>query len=110
MKILAGDIAIKGSDPEKEVQKILQGLGVNSEGYCGYKTPSVGIVDPSEIPSFVIFKRDFGVILLDVVQGKVSGVCDEPQFWQMNDNNELFSRDYILDDFSNEISTSVASN
>ncbi|MEY3219959.1 MAG: hypothetical protein RIT27_1316 [Pseudomonadota bacterium] len=107
MEFISGSISIKGSIGEKEIWKCLQGIFANKEGQCGYKKPSIS-VHINEVPSFIIISKEYGIVIIDVIDHKLSHINGD--YWQFTNGDSFFSRDIILNSFSQEINTRLSNN
>ncbi|MCT7604556.1 ATP-binding domain-containing protein [Aliarcobacter butzleri] len=74
----------------------------NIDGVFGYKLPSLGIIQ-SNVPSFILNTKKHGIILIDIVSTKIKAIEDDGEYWITEDDEELFSRDFYLDEYKREI-------
>lgn len=102
MEFIAGTIDVNGSVSETQVWTILQELLRDEAGYCGYKKPSIS-VQSDAIPSFIVISPKYGIVLIDVIDHKVSGI--EEEYWTYDSQEIFYSRDIILTNFSSEVET-----
>lgn len=102
MEFFAGDIALEDdSEALYILENNLMKVKSSSKTYCGYKQPALGTIHREDIPSFILLKKDYGIILIDIVDKQLSSIDEE--FWLYNDGSEGPSRDIVLDNFEIEV-------
>ncbi len=101
MQKLPGLIEINNNPTELSVWDQIVGIIDEKPGIIGYQFPSLGVVNKDEISTFFIRSVELGIILFQLIDGKVNKIIDD-EFWEINEN-EVYSPDIILTNFYQEI-------
>lgn len=111
MSCYAGDIANKGTPSELLIWDKLFPLFKDDENtILGYKDPSLG-KSVEETPSFIIISKEYGILLLDVIDEEFLRINeDDDNFWILKNNLNTFSRDEINQNFIYEIENRLRQN
>jgi hypothetical protein len=111
MSCYAGDIANKGTPSELGIWEKLFPLYKNDkDAILGYKDPSIG-KSPDDTPSFIIISKNFGILLIDVIDEKFECINKEDEdFWVMQNNQNIISRDDINQNFIYQIENRLKQN
>ena len=111
MSCYAGDIANKGTPSELLIWNKLFPLFKDDENtILGYKDPSLG-KSVEETPSFIIISKEYGILLLDVIDEEFLRINeDDDNFWILKNNLNTFSRDEINQNFIYEIENRLRQN
>jgi len=59
-------------------------------------------VSTSDVPTFIVVTKEFGVLLLDVVKDEILTVDDEARVWTTKDG-PIYSRDVVLEQYGDEM-------
>jgi superfamily I DNA and RNA helicase len=110
MDFIAGSIGISGSAEEQRVATFLDNHLKHLDGLIGYKYPSVSVADKANIPSFVVLCEGYGVILIDIVDKNIVRCDKSYEWWITNEDENIKSRDTILDNFTKEIENRLKEN
>lgn len=102
MEFLAGNIELEDSPFVNHIWDSLVEIVATQTGILGYKTPSLG-KSADETPSFIIRSREFGVILIDIIDERVDEYDDDNEFWKISSGEFMYSRDILLDLYKQEI-------
>lgn len=111
MSCYAGDIANNGTPSELLIWGKLFPLFKDDENtILGYKDPSLG-KSVEETPSFIIISKEYGILLLDVIDEEFLRINeDDDNFWILKNNLNTFSRDEINQNFIYEIENRLRQN
>lgn len=101
MQFIPGSIELENRPGDKDVWALLQNALVAQEGQCGYRLPSVGVSVKEDVPSFITVSNSHGIVLVDVIDDHIAR-CDA-DYWILDNNDALFSRDIAIDKFVSEI-------
>ena len=102
MQKLPGLIEIQNNISELTIWDALVSILGDKKGILGYQFPSVGVVNTSDIPTFIIRSEEIGIIILNVVDKTIVEFLED-EFWKTSDGEEIYSPDIILTNFSQEI-------
>ena len=108
MQLLPGNIELSQNPFEKEIWNLLRSKLKEDDGILGYKMPSLGAKDSAEIPSFIFRSKQYGIIVIDVVSSKIIRFEDDFEFWIKSDGNEIYSRDYITNNYCKDIKNKLS--
>lgn len=104
-QFLPGSIDLEDNIHAKTLVPYIQRAFKDCDGYFGYKLTSLGRDSDEEIPAFIILTKQYGVLLIDIVDSKVNHIEDqnELEIWIHENNNKNVSKDYFVDLFCDEI-------
>ena len=103
MQLLPGNIELSQNPFEKVIWNLLRKELQEDDGILGYKIPSLGLKDGTEIPSFIYRSRQYGIIVIDIVPSKIIKFEDDYEYWIKTDGDEIYSRDYVINNFCDDI-------
>ncbi|MBN1971399.1 MAG: DEAD/DEAH box helicase [Candidatus Delongbacteria bacterium] len=102
MEFLAGNIEQEDNQFVNQVWDIIVDKLHSTEGIIGFKTPSLG-KEIEETPTFILRSKNQGIVIIDIVNQNILGFDEENEFWKINDNDFLYSRDLVVDAYEQEI-------
>lgn len=104
-KFLTGSIELDNKPHAKYFSKIIEKVFSDCNGYFGYKLTSLGRDSDDESPTFICLTREFGILLIDVLEDKLISASAEGDLdvWGYALGEKSVSRDYFLDVFNDEI-------
>lgn len=102
MQYLPGSLEIDNIPYDRETWDFLIDKVQGLDGYCAYKIPVLGVTSMSEVPTFIVVTRQYGVLLLDVVHDAVSMVDDDARYWTTA-HGITYSRDVVLEQYCDEM-------
>ena len=108
MQLLPGNIELSQNPFEKEIWNLLRSKLKEDDGILGYKMPSLGAKDSTDIPSFIYRSKQYGIIVVDVVSSKIIKFEDNFEFWVKSDSDEIYSRDYITNNYCKDIKNKLS--
>lgn len=100
--IFGGDIAIDNEPFAVDFFDNLKGLSPSSECILGYQFPKLG-VEKNKMPSFVVFKRNSGILLIDIVNDEIDSSTFSKTVWKTKLGNLISNRDLIIDNYEQEL-------
>ncbi|WP_081862938.1 DEAD/DEAH box helicase [Azospirillum argentinense] len=103
MEYVAGSIALDSNVSAREIGAILKDRLKDFDGQIGYRQPSVGTRNKAEIPSFIIISPNFGVVIIDVIDDKITSIDESLEFFKTSEGRDVRSRDVICDEFEQEV-------
>jgi len=103
MELLPGNLALENNPHELSIWRKIASILQNEAGILGYRIPAIGISEKEQIPSFILRSEKFGIVLLDVVNTKITRIDDEGTFWYASEEEEIFSRDITISQFNEQI-------
>jgi len=99
MQFIPGNLAIEKNPQELILWDKLKNILVEGKGIVGYRIPTLGIPNKEDIPSFIIRSEKYGVVILDVVNFKITAMDESGDYWTTSTNKEIFSRDIVSSQF-----------
>ena len=108
MQLLPGNIELSQNPFEKVIWNKLRTELKEDDGILGYKIPSLGLNDSTEIPSFIYRSKQYGIIVIDIVPSKIIKFEDDYEYWVKVDGGEIYSRDYIINNYCNDITNKLS--
>ena len=108
MQLLPGNIELSQNPFEKVIWNKLRTELKEDDGILGYKIPSLGLNDSTEIPSFIYRSKQYGIIVIDIVPSKIIKFEDDYEYWVKADGDEIYSRDYIINNYCNDITNKLS--
>ena len=102
MEFLAGNIEQEDNQFVIQIWDLISDKLNSTEGIFGFKTPSLG-KEIDETPTFILRSENLGVIIIDIVNQNILGFDEENEFWKINDNDFIYSRDLVVDAYAQEI-------
>jgi hypothetical protein len=71
MEFIAGTLGLEATVAAREVWHLLSINLHNVTGQLGYRQPSVGVREKTEIPTFILISERHGIVFIDVVDEKL---------------------------------------
>lgn len=102
MQFLPGSLEIDNIPYDRQIWDVLTRLLRDLDGYCAYKIPVLGTASNSDVPTFIVVSRQYGVLLLDIVLDEVLSVQDDARLWSTSEST-MYSRDVVLEQYSDEM-------
>lgn len=102
---LAGSLALENKPFHLQVAELIKKKFHHCEGYIGYKLATLGRASDSDVPDFIIITKEHGVILIDLVESKVSGVAEVHgnEVWHYENGSSSAARNFILELYEEEV-------
>lgn len=102
---LAGSLALENKPFHMQVAELIKNKFRHCEGYIGYKLATLGRASDSDVPDFIIITKEHGIILVDMVESKVSR-ADEVQgneVWHYEHGGSSVARNFIVELYEEEV-------
>jgi superfamily I DNA and RNA helicase len=102
---LSGSLAIENRPFHFQVADVIKKALVNHTGYLGYKLTTLGRASDADVPSFIVVSQQSGIILIDVVEEKVTDVIetDNEELWKLESGSFINSRSFIAEIYEEEV-------
>jgi superfamily I DNA and RNA helicase len=102
---LAGSLALEHLPFHTRAAELIRREFVNCEGYCAYRLTTLGRASDEEIPSFLIVTREHGVILLDLIEERVTNQFEgvESYYWDFENSHRSPSRFLTLELYTGDL-------
>lgn len=102
---LAGSIALENKPFHFKVADLIRATFSNCHGYVGYKLTTLGRASDDDVPSFLVLTQEHGIILIDVVEEKVSEVIqsDSSDYWKSDSGGAFLARNLVIDLYYEEV-------
>lgn len=104
---LSGSLAIENRPFHFKVADVINKNFSDHHGYLGYKMTTLGRASDNDVPSFIIISQEAGIILVDVIEEKVSDVMetDSEEFWELESGELITSRSVITEIYTEEVAS-----
>lgn len=103
MEYIPGSIEITNNESYIDVGEFLNDTLKMERGLFGFRFPSVGVAEKSQIPTFIMICDNAGIIIIDVIAEHIVDADETYEWWTSRNNQDLYSSDLILDQFESEI-------
>jgi len=102
---LAGSLALENRPFHFKVADLIRTAFADCHGYVGYKLTTLGRASDDDVPSFLIVTQEHGIILIDVIEEKISNIVqsDGTEYWKSDSGNTLVARNLVLDIYHEEV-------
>lgn len=102
---LAGSLALEDKPYHLKVSDIVKAKFEACNGYIGYKLTTLGRTTDEDVPSFLTLTSEHGIILIDVVEDKVSESVESngAEYWRYEGNSLHLSRSFVMDIYEEEV-------
>lgn len=103
-RFLPSSIELEDKVHAKVISGLIEAAFSDCHGYFGYKLTTLGRDSDEETPTFILITKEYGITLIDVLEGSLTSISehDDLDVWKVDDE-ELVSRDYFIDMFTDEI-------
>ena len=103
--LLAGSLALENRPFHLPIADVIKKTFLEYDGYVGYKLTTLGRASENDVPSFLIFTQQHGIILIDVVEEKIKSTTEhnENEYWITDSNNQIPARSLIIEIYEEEV-------
>lgn len=102
---LAGSLALENKPFHLQVAELIKNKFNQCEGYIGYKLATLGRASDSDVPDFIIVTKEHGIVLIDIIEYKVSGAGEVQgnEVWHYENGNSSAARNFIVELYEEEV-------
>lgn len=103
--LLAGSLALENRPFHLPIAELIKKTFSEYDGYVGYKLTTLGRASENDVPSFLICTQQHGIILVDVVEEKISKTIEHNnnEYWITELNSKIPARSLVLEIYEEEI-------
>ncbi|HHW1804889.1 TPA: DEAD/DEAH box helicase [Pseudomonas aeruginosa] len=104
---LSGSLALENKPFHFRVSDVARKVFSSCHGYIGYKLATLGRASDADVPSFILITKEFGIILLDVIEDKVTDVLESEgaEYWRLDSGEVISSRVFALEIYEDEVAS-----
>jgi superfamily I DNA and RNA helicase len=105
MTFLPGSIEVEHNEHFLAIAPIIGRAMKGYHGYYGYKFTSLGRSSDDEAPTFLAMTREFGVLLIDVIEERLVAQhdVDSDIVWEYESGTQAYSREVLMGLFEEEV-------
>ncbi|HEH8686918.1 DEAD/DEAH box helicase [Pseudomonas aeruginosa] len=104
---LSGSLALENKPFHFRVAEVIKRVFSKCHGYVGYKLTTLGRASDADVPSFILVTKEFGIILVDVVEDRLVDVLESEgaEYWKLESGELLPSRVFTLEIYEDEVAS-----
>lgn len=109
---LQGSLALEDKPFHLKIAKVIKNVFSHCEGYVGYKLTTLGRASDADIPSFIIVTRQHGIILVDLLEEKITyqQEIDGVEVWTTEAGVNVQARSMIVEIYEEEVQSRLKNN
>lgn len=103
--LLAGSLALENKPLHLSIAKLIQNIFSKYDGYIGYKLTTLGRASEEDVPSFLIFTQQHGIILIDVMEERIQETIEHEgnEYWIIDSTAQIPARSLIVELYEEEV-------
>lgn len=110
MEYLAGNLEGENNPIEIDVWDNISSKVDSLEGIMGYKIPSLGERNYDNVPSFILRGKDFGIVIIDVIDEKITAFDEDNEYWKTEKEEYIYSKDLSINLYTQELESRLKKN
>ena len=105
MRFLPGSIEVEHNEHFLAIAPVIGRAMKDYNGYYGYKLTSLGRSSDEEAPTFLAMAKEFGVLLIDVIEERLVAQHDVSSdvVWEYESGKQAYSREVLMSIFEEEV-------
>lgn len=102
---LSGSLALENRPFHTRAAAIIKLAFSELHGYFGYKLTTLGRATDDDVPSFVVVTKEFGILLIDIIEESISGKIEsgDTEYWKTDTGNTAIARSLIIEIYEEEV-------
>jgi superfamily I DNA and RNA helicase len=102
---LPGSLALESRPFQFKIADVIRDTFKSCDGYVGYKLTTLGRASDDDVPSFIVVTRQYGILLIDVVEEKIESTedVDNSEFWITESKSKILARSVLMEIYEDEI-------
>ncbi len=100
-----GSLELENKPAHLLVAKKIEKEFSRCHGYLAYRMANLGRASEDEVPSFLLITREYGVVILDVLEERLDSVLyqNDQDFWRLDDEQVILSRSMVLQIYEEDV-------